>query len=328
MEKILILGGTNFIGRNLVDRLLGHNQYKITLFNRGLSNPDLFPAIRKISGNRNTLDVKSISKENWDYIIDLSCYYPDSLKNVINSIKNNVRRYIFISTCSVYNHELNKTELRGENSLTLDCSEKESVDTSNNTYGNRKTECERILQKSGLRYTIFRPALVYGKYDNTDRLYYWLYQIKKNKEILIPNNGENLFSATYVDDLIQVILNSINDVSKSDIYNVTSYPKLSILNIIDISSRLLNKHPRLFYANSEFLKANKIAEWTNLPLWLNCDYFTYDNSKIIRDLNMKITDLKISLKETIDYYSKTWKEPSYGISARLMHELIKKLKHE
>ncbi len=327
MEKILILGGTNFIGRNLVDRLLGHNQYKITLFNRGITNPGLFPGIRKMKGDRNISDVNLISKENWDYIIDLSCYYPDSLIKVINSLKNDVQKYIFISTCSVYDHELNKKILRGEDSLIRDCNDKDRVDSSINTYGKRKAECERLLQKSGLRYTIFRPALVYGEYDNTDRFYYWLYQINKSKELMIPNNGENLFSVTYVKDLIQVIINSINSGSKSDIYNVTTYLKLSISRITEMSSKLLNSYPKLYNANSEFLNDNRIAQWTDLPLWLDCDYFTYDNAKIISNLKMEITDFEISLKETIDYYNNmNWKEPKSGISDKLKHKLIDKLK--
>lgn len=327
MVKILTFGGTNFIGRNLIDGLLTLDKYEITLFNRGITNPDLFPGIRKIKGDRNTSDVNLISKENWDYIIDLSCYYPDSLLNVINSLKNDVQRYIFISTCSVYDHKLNKTVLRKEDSPIHNCNDKERTDSSIKTYGKRKAECERILQKSGLRYTIFRPALVYGEFDNTDRFYYWLYQVKRGKELLIPDNGKNLFSVTYVKDLIQVIINSINSESKSNIYNVTTYLKLSISKIIEMSFKLLNSYPKLYNANSEFLSNNKIAQWTDLPLWLDSDYFTYDNAKIISDLNMKITDFEISLRNTINYYDKqNWKNPKSGISDYINRKLINQLK--
>lgn len=64
MSKVLILGGTNFIGRNLIDELQRHQEYELTLFNRGLSNPNLYPEITKIQGDRNTKDVKQIANES------------------------------------------------------------------------------------------------------------------------------------------------------------------------------------------------------------------------------------------------------------------------
>ena len=71
MDKLLILGGTNFIGRNLVDSLLKLDKFDITLFNRGKTNPDLFPEIKQLHGDRNTSEIHLIDKEAWDYIIDL-----------------------------------------------------------------------------------------------------------------------------------------------------------------------------------------------------------------------------------------------------------------
>ncbi|MGB1037811.1 MAG: NAD-dependent epimerase/dehydratase family protein [Bacteroidia bacterium] len=201
MDKVLILGGTNFIGRNLVEALLAIDCYDLTLFNRGVTNPELFPNIKKIIGNRNTSDLDLVLQNNWDYIIDLSCYFPDAL-SYIGQINTTLKRYIFISTCSVYDNEENKSVLRNESSPILSCNESQRIDTSVTTYGNRKAECERIVQKSGLTFTIFRPALVYGRYDTSDRFYYWLYNIQKENSLLIPNGGVNLFSVTYVDDLV------------------------------------------------------------------------------------------------------------------------------
>lgn len=329
MDKILILGGSNFIGRNLVESLLHINNFDVTLFNRGQSNTNLFPEIRKIRGDRNTSDINLIFKESWDYIIDLSCYFPNSLKQVLSHLDNSVKRYIFISTCSVYDNDIDKSVLRNENSPILDCNDKESTDSSTTTYGKRKAECERILKQSNVRYSIFRPALVYGQYDNTDRFYYWLYQIKKEHQLLIPNHGENLFSVTYVKDLVQVIIKSLNVDIGSDIYNVSTYPNLSISKIIDTTSQLLNMTLKQHFANSKFLNDNDIAQWTDLPLWLDCNYFTFNNTKILSEFEMKITDFRNSLLDTINYYDKlSWKEPKYGMSEKIKNELIEKLINE
>ena len=75
-EKILILGGTEFVGRLLVGALLQNPNYEIYLFNRGKTNPHLFPEVKKIIGDRETDDIKKIQTENWDYIIDFSSYFP------------------------------------------------------------------------------------------------------------------------------------------------------------------------------------------------------------------------------------------------------------
>ncbi len=326
MDKILILGGTNFIGRNLVDSLIQLGYFDITLFNRGKSNPNIYPTIKKLSGDRNSSDISVIFKEKWDYIIDLSCYFPNSLDHIITQLKNVPKRYVFISTCSVYDNDLDKSILRNEDSPTLGCTYKERSDSSVATYGKRKAECERIIIQSGIEYSIFRPALVYGPFDSTDRFYYWLYQIKTDKKLLVPNKGKNLFSVTYVRDLVQVIIKSLNYNIGSDIYNVATYPDISLSKLIDTTSQLLNKDPNLYFTDSTFLSNNNIAQWIDLPLWLDCDYFTYNNTKVLKDLKMEITEFRSSVSDTLDYYNKLdWNEPKYGITEKVKNELIDKI---
>ncbi len=327
MEKILIVGGTNFIGRNLVERLIKLNQYEITVFNRGKTNPELFPQINKIRGDRKTNDIKLICGQKWDYIIDCSCYYPDSIDKLLDSISGKVKRYILISTVSVYDNESDKSVLRNEEAKILGCTEEESKDTSDTTYGERKAECERRLKKGNQPYYILRPSLVYGRYDHTDRFYYWLYQVKKQNEILVPNGGVQTFAVTYVEDLINCIIESINKEGESDIYNVTTFTKLSICDILNNVSQMLDRNPSRQFADSTFLKSEGISEWYNLPLWLDCDYFTYGNAKMLANFDLQLTDFNTSLVRTIEYYDQLdWPVPKYGISEQRKLELVNKLK--
>ena len=171
-----------------------NKEYDLTIFNRGITNPDLFPNIKRIIGDRNSPDVKLIHQINWDYIIDLSCYYPQSLINILDDLNTDLKKYILISTCSVYQDA--KVSLCPEDALIEDCNQDQFVDHSDNSYGNRKAECERIIQSSKFNYTILRPDLVYGKYDPTDRFYYWMHQAKMCDKILVPNNGLPVFSLT------------------------------------------------------------------------------------------------------------------------------------
>lgn len=323
MDKVLILGGTNFIGRNLVERLLQEGEIDITLFNRGQTNDELFPKIRRLSGDRNTPEINQVFKERWDYIIDLSCFFPNSLEKILQNIDKSLKRYIFISTCSVYDNENNKSILRNEDAPTLDCNHSERIDTSVNTYGKRKAECERILKQSGFTHTIFRPSLVYGQYDNIDRLYYWLHQIKKEKPLLIPNQGTSIFSVTYVKDLIQAILKSINRSSGSNTFNLTTHPKLSIIELVNTAKQLLSKPTKTHFVTTKFLIENNVKQWVDLPLWLDCDYFTYDNSKVLKELNLEVTEFTLSVAATIDYYdSLAWQTPTYGMTDKTKNDLI------
>jgi 2'-hydroxyisoflavone reductase len=325
MEKILILGGTQFIGRTLVEQLQKLHKYDITLFNRQQTQSNLFPEIKKIKGDRETDDISQIESESWDYVIDVSCYYPDSLDRVLKSLKGTLKKYLFVSTCSVYDNTENQTSLSDETARILDCTTAQRTDRTNDSYGQRKAECERILQNSIHEYLIVRPALVYGNYDHTDRLYYWLYQVQKHSKILLPDHGERLFSLTYVHDLVQTIIAGI-ETSLQGIYNVTSTPKASIQQIVDTAAKLLNKTFEPINASPDFLHKHEINQWSDMPLWLDSDYFTYSNKKLLEETNIQLTEFDQSLQDTIAYYNTlNWHEPIYGMPETKRLELLEKL---
>ena len=326
MYKILIIGGTNFIGRNLLERLTENKKYDFTIFNRGKTNPNLFPKIKRIVGDRNTTDIKQIHQFNWDYIIDLSCYFPQSISNILRGLSTDLKKYIFISTCSVYQDE--KVNLSDENANIKNCSQAQFIDQSSNSYGNRKAECERILQASKVNFTILRPDLVYGKYDPTDRFYYWLHQAKKYDKIVVPNNGIPKFSLTYVIDLVAAIEKVIDAKTDREAYNITTTTQTSIAQILEITSKNLQKKPELINANSEFLHANNICEWMDMPVWIDSAFSTFDNKKILENYNLNFTDFKTSVIESIAYYDHLgWPTPTFGIDRDIQLSLIRGLSY-
>lgn len=327
MKKILILGGTNFIGRNLTGQLLKSLDYEITLFNRGYTNAHLFPQVKRIKGDRYTKDIRRLANGKWDAVIDISCYFPDSLNNILKVLQDNVDRYIFISTCSVYPPDKNNTNLLTENDKILDCSKKERSDQSFKTYGKRKAECERILMKSECPdKVIIRPAMVYGRYDDTDRMYYWIYRSKFRDKILVPNNGNNFASYTYIDDLVNIIIKSISVEKHSSVYNVISFPRLTVKNILLSACKLFCTSPVLVNADYDFLFSKNIRQWSDIPLWINGDYYVFDNSLIKKDYNYNFPDFYVTLTNTIEYYENLdWKPPVAGISFINERELIKEI---
>jgi 2'-hydroxyisoflavone reductase len=325
LKKTLILGGTQFIGRNLVEKLQALPEYDITLFNRQQTQADLFPNLKRIKGDRETDDIHQIGNQDWDYIIDLSCYYPNSLKNLLSCLTNKPEKYIYVSTCSVYDNANNQSELKSENAAVLPCNSEQCINRDLKTYGNRKAECERILRTSMVNHTILRPSLVYGKYDHTDRFYYWLHQVKTKDVLLLPDNGERKFSLTYVHDLVNAIISALK-VSASETYNITTVPQASIQQIVTTAKTQLNAAQKEVNATPAFLDENEISQWVNMPLWINGDYFTYSNQKIKPELGFVPTSMKQSISETISYYDALgWKEPIYGISEKVRQELIQKI---
>ena len=325
MQKVLILGGTSFIGRNLVAKLIELNQFEIHLFNRGETNPGLFPEVNKIIGDRNTEDIKKIAAISWDYVIDLSCYFPASIANILQYLNPKLKRYIYISSVSAY--QLKEEQLHQEASLSLkNCEESQAQDTSDQSYGNRKAECERILQAARFDYIILRPALVYGPYDPTDRFYYWLYQVKTKNQILIPEKGENLLSLSFVKDLVACIIQAIDIPSHRQTYNAISTTEMSIKQIIVLASKILNRSPALIFVAPEIFHQQKLQQWVDIPLWIEGNWWTYSNQKLIEDFDLSFTSFEESLRETIQYYAQlNWQVPSYGISEDQRKNLIEQV---
>jgi len=326
MKKILILGGTNFIGRNLVETLSLTNDFEIHLFNRQRTQVDLFPNLSRIKGDRATEDTKQLSAQEWDYVVDLSCYYPHHLTNVLKYI-GDVRRYIYISSCSVYDNRQNQSIAREESSAILDCTTEEAIDTSNASYGNRKAECERILGRSGLNHLILRPALVFGQYDPTDRFYYWLHQVYSENELLLPEGGKGIFSTTYVHDLVAAILLGLQSNKAQATYNIISQTKTSISQILELGMEALQKSPDIYSCSAEFLHQNKLKPWLDIPLWLEEDFYTYSGEAIKSALGLELKEFHLSFAETLKYYQDLqWPKPSYGIPNEKRLALVKKWK--
>lgn len=330
MRKILILGGTGFVGRILTENLIKEGIEPV-LFNRGKRNAGIFPGLRKITGDRNSDDIKQIANENWDVVIDFSCMLPDNLEEIVNMLKGKAGRYIFISTGSVYpmdNPELWLSPVK-EDMQTLPCSPEQRKNPDiMATYGEKKAECERILlAEQWLDSIIFRPALIYGRYDPTDRLYYWLYKIQTQNKILLPDEGRDKCTNTYSEDFAKLLRAAIDIGNHDKVYNASTHDMVSLKQYNDIASELLGKSPEFINGSEEFLTENKISPWSDLPLWLGGTNLLMDYSKAEKDFGIKFHTFPDSVKGSIEYYSSLgWPEPQYGISKEKEKELIDKLK--
>lgn len=323
MQKLLIIGGTRFIGQNLLAALLPLQQWDITLFNRGLTNPGLFPKVKRLIGDRYTEDIKILNQEHWDYIIDLSCYYPGSIDLISQHLKKKPKRYIYLSSISSY--QVQGGSMQSEDLFLKACTADQKTDTSDYSYGNRMAECDRLIEKWPGDYIILRPSIVYGAQDYTDRFYYWLYQIKTRSEVLIPEDGQRVLALTYVQDLVQILIESLELENPGKAYNIISHPSISIRQIVEEAGRQLGRSPDLIAGPADFLLAHQI-DGKDLPLWIRNDYYTFSDAKMKADYQSTFSGLTENMAATLAYYDGLgWPAPICGLSVEKQDHLIGKL---
>ncbi len=331
MKKILVFGGTQFIGRRVVELLLENGQYDLTLFNRGKSSPNLFPKVKKVLGNRRNEDINKLQNGDWDVVIDISNYHPAPLQRVVDILKNKVKRYVYISTISVYDDAACEDQMiREETPLkTYTEEDKMAEQITGQNYGPKKVACEEILLNTPeLDAIILRPSVVYGKYDPFDRHYYWLYRIQQQQQILLPENGKTRLAFTFVDDLAKTVIAAIELEKHRITYNVTTHPTLSLKEITETMSSVLEKNPQWVNADSEWLQEKEVHQWAGVSFWTSQDRLMIDNAKLQADFNLQFDDLVTSLQKTADYYADLgWKKPTYGISTEKEQGLIVELLH-
>ena len=137
----LVLGGTRFLGRAIVDVALGRG-HEPTLFNRGLTNPDLFPDVERLVGDRSS-DLSSLEGRLWDAVIDVAAYFPRVVQLSVDALRDSAQRYLFVSSISVYADQ-STPPVEGAAVAELDDPDDPSVET----YGARKAASERIVEEA------------------------------------------------------------------------------------------------------------------------------------------------------------------------------------
>ncbi len=169
--KLLIIGGTVFVGRHLAEQALARG-HAVTLFNRGRSNPDILPAAEHLIGDRNG-DLEALRGRSWDAVVDTCGYHPREIRHMVAALDGAVGHYTFVSTLSVYPDDAppGVTEASPVAELAGD---PEETEVSGESYGPLKALCEReLLERWRGAALVVRPGLIVGPYDRSDRFTYW-----------------------------------------------------------------------------------------------------------------------------------------------------------
>lgn len=326
MKKILVIGGSGFVGRTLTETIIASGKYDLTLFNRGKTNSGLFKGLKHIQGDRNSDDIAKIATQEWDAIIDVIGYYPDSVKKTLQTIKGHCKRYIYVSTLSLFDFEnIPSGTLISETHPSMPCTTAQRTAPIREAYNEQKAECEReILAVPDVDSIIMRPSLIVGPYDPTDRLYYWLYRAKTQSHILYPE-GDYPTHVTYAPDFANALMEAIELENHQQVYNVPTV-EIKIDELLQLSSQLLGTSPQLLGMSEAFIEKHKLIPWVDIPAWVGSQDFLFTDTRIKSDFKTRFTPLKEVLLSTFKWHDSIgWEVPKYGLSLEREVELTKEL---
>jgi 2'-hydroxyisoflavone reductase len=202
-KKLLILGGTRFLGPALVNAATAKG-WTITLFNRGKSDPTIFPDLEQIHGDRNTDDVKMLGGRKWDAVIDTSGYFPKQVRSAAAVLGPNVGQYVFISSISAYRLPMKAGLDESAPIATLPPgTDVDAIDkVTEGNYGALKYLCEVEAGKAWPKRALnIRPGYIVGIRDGSDRFTYWPVRVEKGGEVLVPGRPSDPIQFIDVRDL-------------------------------------------------------------------------------------------------------------------------------
>jgi len=209
--KLLILGGTGFIGPALVE-LAKARGHEITLFNRGKHNVELFPEIEKIHGDRDPKKgdgIKGLEGRKWDIVFDDCGYFPRAVTASGEMLaKGGLGHYIYVSSISCYA----KNDVEGADETaelaTMPDPTVETMGKNYEFYGPLKALCEKAAEKAMPgKTTIVRPGYIVGPGDQSDRFTYWPVRFDKGGTIIVPGHGRLFEEADVVEyrDMVTIV---------------------------------------------------------------------------------------------------------------------------
>ncbi len=251
--RLLVLGGTEFLGRHLVEAALAAG-HEVTTFTRGRTNPDLFPQVEALRGDRDG-DLGALEAGRWDAVVDTSGYVPRVVRASAELLHERVGLYCFVSSISVYAGFSSGPD---ESSPVAPLEDESSEDVAKD-YGALKAACEQVVQEVyGDRALIVRPGLIVGPHDPTDRFTYWARRLARGGTILAPGPPERRVQFVDARDLAVWMLRMVEE-RRGGVFNATNegVPFGELLQGADVE-----------WVPDEFLVEHGVGEWMELPLWI------------------------------------------------------------
>jgi 2'-hydroxyisoflavone reductase len=322
--RVLILGGTAFVGVHLTNDLLARG-HEVWHFNRGQTGAAP-AAVRTVIGDR-TIGFAGLEDEPFDAVVDTSGYYPHVVELSVRFFEPRCSRYMFVSSISVFDHSIAESfEDSPVKPLPPDASLTEMTPE---TYGPLKTACERIVVDAfGERSTIVRPGLIVGPLDKTDRFTYWPVRFARGGEILAPGTPERQVQFVDVRDLAPFMVDLLEGHVGGD-FNVTSPQGAFTMGaVMDACAKPGGAAHAVRWVGDEFLTAREVAPFMDLPLWIppseNMPGFMNFNVRRAQNAGFAIRPLADTVRDTLAWAQTlpSDHEPRAGITPEREAELL------
>lgn len=311
--NILILGGTRFLGRHLVE-VCEKRGHTVTLFNRGKSGNTVFPNVETIVGDR-LKDTDLLKGRTWDCVIDTCGYTPNDVTLTAEALKDTVQNYIYISSISVYenpdNEPIGFTEDIPLNQITdeqldkvnkLKRGEGSSAATFMELYGPLKAASEKAVQEvMDGKSLILRPGLLVGPYDYTERFSYWLKRVEKGGVMLAPPKDRPIRFVDTKDFSTWII--TIAENNTHGVYHVGGKPEVTFGELIETAIEYSKSDVQVVWADEEFLQKENVQPWGDLPIWLpkGMDGLFYMSDNHAVEMGMKYSPVKETIEKTYQW---------------------------
>ncbi len=260
--KLLILGGTKFLGRHLAEAALAAG-HAVTLFHRGQTNPDLFPEAEHVHGDRDG-GLERLAGLDWDACVDTSGYVPRVVGASARFLAGHVAHYTFVSSISVYS-----TFRAGmdESAPVAELEDPAVEEITGTTYGGLKALCEREVEQAFPgRALLARSGLIVGPFDPTDRFTYWVRRIAVGGRVLVPGPPGRPLQVIHPGDMAGWFLKSAVE-GVAGTFNVT-WPgtPFTMEELFRTCREASGSNAEPVWVDEDFLAGRGLEFWSELPL--------------------------------------------------------------
>jgi nucleoside-diphosphate-sugar epimerase len=296
--RILVLGGTVFLGRHFVEAAIERG-HRVTLFNRGRASAVACAQVEQVAGDR-TGSLAELTSRRWDAVLDTSGYLPRVVRASADALASTVELYAFVSSISAYANFVPGIE---ESAPVAEPPAGKEEELTVDNYGPLKALCEDEVQ-SALRdrALIVRPGLIVGPRDPTERFTYWVRRVARGGEILAPGEPNRPVQLIDVRDLANWVVRALED-GVTGVFNATGpEPPLTFGAMLDGLLCGTKSQPRFTWLPDDFLLEHKVEPFSDLPLWLTAEdaagFFGVDSSRAI-SRGLRFRSLSETARDTL-----------------------------
>src|SRR5581483_3835326 len=263
--KLLILGGTVFLGRHVVDSALARG-HEVTLFNRGQHNPELYPELEKLRGDRDG-NLSALVGRRWDAVIDPSGYVPRIVGTSARLLADAVEHYTFVSSISVYAEFATVGIDEHYPTATMPDSTSEDVMAH---YGALKALSGQAAEAAMPgRVCHVRAGLIVGPHDPTNRFTYWPVRVARGGDVLAPNGPAVPVQVIDSRDLAAWMVR-MAERRHAGTFNATGPDRpLTLGAVLETCRQVSGSDARIVWADERFLLDRGVQPWMELPLWVS-----------------------------------------------------------